>query len=107
FKEALSRLPNNTDTLIALSLIERRKALWQEAVAHQEQAARLDPQSVPVLSQLGITYFALKRFADAHSIVDRLLALAPENPQVLAGLARLNLAEGNLEAAETAMRAVA
>ena len=106
FKEALSRLPNNTDTLVALSLIERRRALWPEAVAHQEQAARLDPQSVPVLSQLGITYFALKRFADAHTIVDRLLALAPENPQVLAGLARLDLAEGNLEAAETAMRSV-
>ncbi|HKP02862.1 MAG TPA: tetratricopeptide repeat protein [Chthoniobacterales bacterium] len=106
FKEALARLPNNTDTLVALSLIERRKALWAEAVAHQEQAARLDPQSVPVLSQLGITYFALKRFADAHTIVDRLLGLAPENPQVLAGLARLNLAEGNLEAAEKAMRSV-
>ena len=106
FKEALSRLPNNADTLVALSLIERRKDLWQEAVAHQEQAARLDPQSVPVLSQLGITYFALKRFADAHAIVDRLLALAPENPQVLAGLARLNLAEGDLKAAETTMRSV-
>ena len=106
FKEALSRLPNNADTLVALSLIERRKALWPEAVAHQEQAARLDPQSVPVLSQLGITYFALKRFADAHTIVDRLLGLAPENPQVLAGLARLNLAEGDLKAAETTMRLV-
>jgi TolB-like protein/predicted Zn-dependent protease len=106
FKEALSRLPNNTDTFVALSLIERRKGLWPEAVAHQEQAARLDPQSVPVLSQLGITYFALKRFADAHTIVDRLLSLAPENPQVLAGLARLNLAEGDLKAAETTMRSV-
>jgi tetratricopeptide (TPR) repeat protein len=106
FREALSRLPNNTDALVALSLIERRRALWPEAVAHQEQAARLDPQSVPVLSQLGVTYFALKRFADAHTIVDRLLGLAPDNPQVLAGLARLNLAEGNLHAAETAMRSV-
>lgn len=106
FKEALARLPNNADTLVALSLIERRKALWADAVTHQEQAARLDPQSVPVLSQLGITYFALKRFADTHLIVDRLLGLAPENPQVLAGLARLDLAEGNLEAAEEAMRSV-
>jgi TolB-like protein/Flp pilus assembly protein TadD len=106
FKEALSRLPNNSDTLVALSLIERRKALWTDAVAHQEQAARLDPQSVPVLSQLGVTYFALRRFADAHTIVDRLLGLSPENPQVLAGFARLNLAEGNLEGAETALRSV-
>lgn len=106
FKEALSRLPNHSDTLVALSLIERRKALWREAVTHQEEAARLDPQSVPVLSQLGITYFALKRFAETHTIVDRLLGLAPENPQVLAGLARLYLAEGNLEAADKAMRSV-
>jgi TolB-like protein/Flp pilus assembly protein TadD len=106
FKEALARLPNNTDTLVALSLIERRKALWADAVAHQEQAARLDPQSVPVLSQLGVTYFALKRFPETHTIVDRLLGLAPENPQVLAGLARLCLAEGNLEAAEKAIRSV-
>jgi TolB-like protein/Tfp pilus assembly protein PilF len=107
FKEGVSRLPNNADALLSLSFIERRKGRWAEAVAHQEQAARLDPQSVPVLSQLGITYFALKRFTDAHTIVDRLLGLAPENPQVLAGLARLDLAEGNLAAAETAMRSVA
>ena len=107
FKEGVLRLPNNADALLSLSFIERRKGRWAEAVAHQEQAARLDPQSVPVLSQLGVTYFALKRFTDAHTIVDRLLGLAPENPQVLAGLARLDLAEGNLEAAETAMRSVA
>jgi TolB-like protein/Flp pilus assembly protein TadD len=106
FKEAISRLPNNADALVALSVIERRKGHWPDAVAHQEQAARLDPQSVPVLSNLAITYFALKRFADAQTIVDRLLGIAPENPQVLAGLARLNLAEGNLEAAETTMRSV-
>jgi TolB-like protein/Tfp pilus assembly protein PilF len=106
FHEALARLPNNADTLVALSFIERRKAKWTDAVAHQEQAARLDPQNLPGLSQLGITYFVLKRFTDAHTMVDRLLALAPDNPQVLAGLARLDLAEGNLEAAENAMRSV-
>lgn len=106
FKDAVSRLPNNADALVALSLIERRMGRWPEAVTHQEQAARLDPQNLPVLSHLGITYFAMKRFADAHTLVDRLLALAPDNPQVLAGLARLCLAEGNLEAAEKAMRSV-
>ncbi|HWM25618.1 MAG TPA: tetratricopeptide repeat protein [Chthoniobacterales bacterium] len=106
FKEALARLPNNSEALVALSFIERRKGKWPEAVAHQEQAAQRDPQNLPVLSQLGVTYFALKRFADAHALVDRLLALAPENPQVLAGLARLCLAEGNLEGAETALRPV-
>jgi TolB-like protein/Flp pilus assembly protein TadD len=106
FKDAFARLPNNTDALVALSFIERRKGNWKDAIGHQEQAAQRDPQSIPVLSQLGITYFALKRFGDAHAIVDRLLALAPGNPQVLAGLARLHLAEGNLEAAETALRPV-
>jgi TolB-like protein/Flp pilus assembly protein TadD len=106
FKDAFARLPNNTDALVALSFIERRKGNWKDAVEHQEQATQRDPQNLPVLSQLGITYFALRRFGDAHAIVDRLLALAPGNPQVLAGLARLNLAEGNLEAAETALRPV-
>ena len=107
FKEACARLPNNTDALVALSFIERRRGNWKEAVVHQEQAAQLDPQSIPVLSQFAITYFALRRFGEAHALVDRLLALAPGNPQVLAGLARLHLAEGNLEAAEAALRPVA
>ena len=106
FKEALSRLPNNADALVALSHIERRMGLWPETVAHQEQGARLDPQNVPALSNLAVTYFAMKRFADARAMVERLLALAPENPQVLAGLARLELAEGNVAAAERAMRSV-
>lgn len=107
FKDAVSRLPNNADALVALSFIERRKGKWSDALAHQEQAARLDPQNLPGLSQLGLTYFAMKRFADAHALVDRLLALVPGNPQVLAGLARLDLSEGNLAAAEAAMRSVA
>src|SRR5436190_3201013 len=106
FKDALARLPNNSDALVALSLLERRKGKWPEAVAHQEQAAQRDPQNISVLSQLGITYFALKRFSETHAMVDRLLALAPENPQVLAGLARLCVVEGNLEGAENAMRSV-
>ncbi len=106
FKEAFARLPNNSEVLVALSFIERRKGKWPEAVAHQEQAAQRDPQNLPVLSQLGVTYFALKRFEDAHAVVDRLLALAPENPQVLAGLARLYLAEGKLGDAESALRSV-
>ena len=106
FKDAFARLPNNTDALVALSFIERRRGNWKEAIVHQEQAAQLDPQSIPVLSQFAITYFALRQFPEAHALVDRLLALAPGNPQVLAGLARLHLAEGSLEAAETALRPV-
>ncbi|HEY0725619.1 MAG TPA: hypothetical protein VGD41_16790, partial [Pyrinomonadaceae bacterium] len=66
FREAVARLPNNADALVALSFIERRKGKWSESLANQERAARLDPQNLPVLSQLGITYFAVKRFADAH-----------------------------------------
>ena len=106
FRDAFARLPNNSDALVALSFIERRKGKWPEALAHQEQAAQRDPQNLPVLSQLAVTYFALKRFSDARAMVDRLLAIAPDNPQVLAGLARLCLAEGNLEGAEKAMQSV-
>ena len=106
FKDAFARLPNNSDALVALSFIERRKGKWPEALAHQEQAAQRDPQDLPVLSQLAVTYFALRRFSDAQAMVDRLLGLAPDNPQVLAGLARLRLAQGNLEGAEAAMRSV-
>jgi tetratricopeptide (TPR) repeat protein len=59
-----------------------------------------------VLTHLAITYFALKRFTDAQTIVDRLLGIAPDNPQVFAGLARLNLAKGDVKAAENTMRSV-
>ena len=55
FKDALARLPNNSDALVALSFIERRKGKWPEALAHQEQAAQRDPQNIPVLSQLAVT----------------------------------------------------
>ena len=89
-----------------LVLSNAAKANGRRLSRTRNRRPQLDPQNVPVLSQLGVTYFALKRFHDAHAMVDRLLALAPDNPQVLAGLARLYLAEGNLEGAETAMRAV-
>jgi TolB-like protein/Flp pilus assembly protein TadD len=106
FRQVLSRLPNNAEALFALSLIERRQGKWSECLTHQNLAAQLDPQNAYRLGQLVGTYFALKDFAAAHSIEERVLKIR-DDAEPRAGLARLYLAQGDVERAEAAIRGIA
>jgi serine/threonine-protein kinase len=99
-------MPNNAEALFALGLIERRQGKWMESLTHQNLAAQLDPQNAYRLGQLVGTYFALKDFPAAHSMEERVLKIR-EDAEPRAGLARLYLAQGDIERAEAAIRGIA
>jgi serine/threonine-protein kinase len=55
----------------------------------------LDPRNPLILSEVALTYRALRRFEEAQALVDRAREIAPENTQLLAEKAEFSLAQGD------------
>ncbi len=57
-------LPNNSAVASLAGLLARRQGRWEEAVRSLEYAADLNPRDPMALDHLGMTYHALRRYAD-------------------------------------------
>ena len=104
FNEALRRLPNDADVLLALSLIDRRFGRWEEALTHMAQAALLNPRDRLLFDTWGITLNLLRRFADQRALLDRQLESAPNDTNLIASKAWTYQEEGDLERAAKLLR---
>ena len=100
YEEALRRMPNNSDVLGQMAMVERRLGRWSDAEKHCRLALELDPRNVGFLVAFGGELFMpLQRFRDAHAAIDRALQVAPGNAGALAYKAAIYQAEGRLEEA--------
>ena len=85
--DILARHPDHGQTLAlagVVALLDGQPARAAERLAH---AARRDPASADILSNLGTSYVQLQRFEEAAAAYERAVALRPDQPQL-----RLNLA---------------
>ena len=106
FSEARKRLPNSADALRALGSVERRQGRWNEAAEHFEAAAHLDPLNAQGLQQWGNTLECLQRFSEARTIVNRIIAIAPNEPRWVLWKARTYQLQGDLESAVDVVESV-
>jgi serine/threonine protein kinase/tetratricopeptide (TPR) repeat protein len=72
-------LPNNPRAFELSGLIDRRQGRWPEAVRNLQHATELDPQNVLLLTQLASTDFQLRAYQQAGDVMDRILALNPND----------------------------
>ena len=102
FQEAQKRLPNNSFVLQNLAFVQRRVGRWQDAETSFIKALALDPLDVPLLSSMGGEfYYYLRRFDQAHAVLDRALAIAPDSETAHSSKANALQNEGRLaEAAQ-------
>jgi len=77
---AAQTLPNNPDLLQLTALIDRVQGRWEKATTILDRAATLDPRNSELLSNLADTYLGLRRYRDNERILDRLVALEPDQP---------------------------
>jgi TolB-like protein len=77
--KAQRALPNNTRIFWILGLIDRRQGRWDEAIRNLERSVDLDPRNVSTISDLGQTYFFLRKYEESIAMLDRALALEPRN----------------------------
>ena len=105
--QAREQVPNDAVILQAIGLVKRRQGNLEESVDFQLQAARLDPRNQDIWVNLGWSYRGMRRYADAHTMFARALALAPQDPNILIRDAETTVAQGNLEEAARVARATA
>ena len=76
-------LPNDARLYDLKGCIERRRpgGNEEEALRDFEQAVRLDPRNVLILEQTALSYDDLRRYADEEAILDRVLALNPNDAE--------------------------
>ena len=80
-------LPNEPLAFEIAGYLDRRQNRWQDSEYHLRRALELDPRNFYFLLQMSLSYERERRFDEMRLIMDRALAVAPDDPG-----ARLNRA---------------
>jgi TolB-like protein/Tfp pilus assembly protein PilF len=100
YEEALKRLPNSSSIHRYIGVVQRRIGRWQDAEVNYRKAVELDPRDVPLLNDIGASfYFFLRRFDEALLLLDRAIQLAPDSLTSRASKVDVLLSAGRLDEA--------
>jgi TolB-like protein/Tfp pilus assembly protein PilF len=72
-------LPNDAGVFELKAYIQRRRGKQEEAVRSLERAIDIDPRNTFTLQQIALSYHHLRRFAEEKSVLDRALAIEPND----------------------------
>jgi TolB-like protein/Flp pilus assembly protein TadD len=100
YEEASKRFPNSSQILTEWAVVETRLGSWDKAEAHWRKAMDLDPRNSGLLSTVAIEFLSrLRRFPEAHALLDRVSEISPDDQWIHAAKADLFLGEGRLDEA--------
>jgi TolB-like protein/class 3 adenylate cyclase/Tfp pilus assembly protein PilF len=99
FEQARPLLPNDSRIPQSLASVTRRQGQWDRSESYLNEAERLDPRNVILLTQHALSYSFLRRFPEAKQKLDRVLDIIPADVDTLATKAAMVQAEGDLPAA--------
>ncbi len=72
-------LPNDSWIFRLMGSIQRRQGRWEESTRNFERAIELNPRDLRILSQTGLSYGMVRRYAEQKSKLDRALTVAPND----------------------------
>ena len=96
YEQARPLLPNSSRIPESLAYLERRRGQWDQSESYFNEAERLDPRNVLLLSQHAISYSYLRRFPEALRKFNQVLDIVPGDVDTLAAKAGIAQAEGDL-----------
>ena len=96
FEEARQFLPNSSRIPESLAYVARRRGQWDRSEAYFNEAERLDPRNVDLLSQHALSYIHLRRFPEALRKLDQVLNITPDDVDTVGYKAAIAQAEGDL-----------
>ncbi len=96
FEQARQFLPNSSRIPELLAYVARRRGQWGQGESYFNEAERLDPLNVNVLTQHALSYINLRRFPEAQRKLDQILNITPDDVDTLALKASIAQAEGDL-----------
>jgi TolB-like protein/Tfp pilus assembly protein PilF len=96
FNRARQFLPNNSRISESLAYVARRKGEWDRSDSFFNEAERLDPRNVHLLTQHALSYIERRRFPEALRKLDQVLDIVPADSDTLTTKAAIAQAEGDL-----------
>jgi TolB-like protein/Tfp pilus assembly protein PilF len=96
FEQARQLLPNSSRIPESLAYVTRRRGRWDLSESYFNEAERLDPRNVYLLTQHALSYECLRRFPEALQKFDQVLDITPNDVDALAQKASIAQAEGDL-----------
>jgi TolB-like protein/class 3 adenylate cyclase/Tfp pilus assembly protein PilF len=96
FEQARQLLPNSSKIPEALAYVERRRGQSDRSESYFNEAERLDPRNVFLLSQHAQLYILLRHFPEALRKFDQVLNITPDDVDTLVNKAAIAQAEGDL-----------
>lgn len=76
---ALRRMPSSTDVLLEVSRVESALSRYDSSIVHARRAVTLDPRNAAVLARLASGLRAVRRFAEADTVIAKQIAISPAN----------------------------
>ena len=101
FEQAGQLLPNSSRVPESLGYVARRRGEWDRSDAYFNEAEKLDPRNVYVLTQHATTNIARRRFQEALQKLEQVLDIAPDDVDALGLKASIAQAQGDLPLAST------
>jgi len=96
FEQARQLLPNSSRIPESLAYLERRRGQWERSETNFNEAERLDPRNVVLLTQHAGSYIIRRRFPEALRKLDQVLNITPDDPDTVALKGVIAQAEGDL-----------
>jgi len=96
FEQARQLLPNSSRIPESLAYVARRRGLWNQSESYFNEAEKLDPRNVYLLTQHASNYIFLRRFPEALRKLDQVLHITPGDLDTLVLKGGIAQAEGDL-----------
>ena len=96
FEQARQFLPNSSQIPESLAYVARRRGQWDRSDSYFNEAERLDPRNVSLLTQHAQSYMIVRRFPEALRKFDQVLDVIPGDVDTLAQQAGIAQAQGDL-----------
>ncbi len=95
-EQAHQLIPNSSRISESLAYVTRREGQWDRSESYFNEAERIDPRNVNVLTQHATTYIYRRRFPEALRKLEQVLNITPDDVDTLAFKASIAQAEGDL-----------
>jgi len=96
FEQARQFLPNSSRIPQSLAYVARRRGQWDRSESYFNEAERLDPRNVYLLSSHAGSYIILRRFPEALRKLEQVLDITPDDVDTIVKKAGIAQAEGDL-----------
>jgi serine/threonine protein kinase/Tfp pilus assembly protein PilF len=96
FEQARQFLPNSSNIPKSLAYVARRRGQWDRSESYFNEAERLDPRNLTLLSAQATSYGFRRRFPEALRKADQILDVTPDDMEIIAFKANISQAEGDL-----------